>query len=101
MIIYNVTSKVAFEIEKEWVKWMQEEHLAEVVATGCFTHAQLLRLLESYDDEGATYTAQYFATSKELQEKYIAQFAASLREKAFAKWGNRFIAFRSVMEVVQ
>lgn len=101
MIIYNVTSKVAFEIEKEWVKWMQEEHLAEVVATGCFTHAQLLRLLESDDDEGATYTAQYFATSKGLQEKYIAQFAASLREKAFAKWGNRFIAFRSVMEVVQ
>ena len=63
--------------------------------------AQLLRLLESDDDEGATYTAQYFATSKELQEKYIAEFSASLREKAFAKWGNRFISFRSVMELVQ
>ena len=101
MIIYNVTSKVAFEIENDWVKWMLEEHLSEVVATGCFTHAQLLRLLESDDDEGATYTAQYFATSKELQEKYIAEFAPSLREKAFAKWGNRFISFRSVMELVQ
>ena len=101
MIIYNVTSKVAFEIEDDWVKWMLEEHLSEVVATGCFTHAQLLRLLESDDDEGATYTAQYFATSKELQEKYIAEFSASLREKAFAKWGNRFISFRSVMELVQ
>ena len=101
MIIYNVTSKVAWEIEAEWVKWMQEEHLAEVVATGCFTNAQLLRLLESDDDEGATYTAQYFASTKELQEKYIAEFASSLREKAFAKWGNRFISFRSVMELVQ
>jgi hypothetical protein len=101
MIIYNVTSKVAFEIEAEWVKWMREEHLAEVVATGCFTHAQLLRLLESDDDEGATYTAQYFTTSKELQETYIEEFSASLREKAFAKWGNRFISFRSVMELVQ
>jgi hypothetical protein len=101
MIIYNVTSKVTFEIEAEWVKWMQEEHIPEVLATACFTNAQLLRLLESDDEEGATYTAQYFATTKELQEKYITEFSAALREKAFAKWGNRFIAFRSVMELVQ
>lgn len=101
MIIYNVTSKVAFEIESDWVKWMLEEHLQEVVATGCFTHAQLLRLLETDDEDGATYSAQYFATTKELQEQYVATFAPTLREKVISKWGNRMISFRSVLELVQ
>ncbi len=101
MIVYNVTSKVAWPIHTEWVKWMKQEHIPEVVATGCFTNAQLLHLLETEEDEeGATYTAQYFAETKEQQEQYIEQFSATLREKAFAKWGNLFISFRSIMEVV-
>lgn len=101
MIVYNVTSKVTWAIHEAWVQWMKEEHIPEVVATGCFTHAQFLRLLETEDEEGPTYTVQYFAESKEKQEAYVATFANTLREKVFAKWGNQFIAFRSVMELVQ
>jgi Domain of unknown function (DUF4286) len=94
MIIYNVTSKVTWEIEGAWVKWMLEEHIPEVVATGCFTSAQLLKLLEVDEEDGPTYTAQYIAETKQLQEEYVQQHA-------FDKWGNRTIAFRSVMQVVQ
>ena len=80
---------------------MLEEHIAEVVATGCFTSAQLLKLLEIEEDDGPTYTAQYFAETKEQQEEYVQQHAAALRQKVFDKWGNRTIAFSSIMEVVQ
>ena len=45
MIVYNVTSKVTWAIHDEWLQWMKEEHIPEVVATGCFTHAQFLRCL--------------------------------------------------------
>ncbi len=101
MIVYNVTSKVTWAIHEDWVRWMKEEHIPEVIATGCFTHAQFLRLLETEDEEGPTYTAQYFAESKEKQEAYVATHANTLRQKVFDKWGNQFIAFRSVMELVQ
>ena len=101
MIVYNVTSKVTWEIHDAWVKWMLEEHIPEVVATGCFTSAHLLKLLESDEEDGPTYTAQYFAETKEQQEEYVQQHAAALRQKVFDKWGNRTIAFRSIMEVVQ
>jgi Domain of unknown function (DUF4286) len=101
MIVYNVTSKVTWEIENDWVKWMLEEHIPEVVATGCFTSAQLLKLLEVDEEDGPTYTAQYIAETKQLQEQYVQQHAAALRQKVFDKWGNRTIAFRSVMQVVQ
>ena len=100
MIIYNVTTKVESVIAKDWLQWMKEEHLPEVKATGCFQEAVVLRLLQADDEEGPTYTVQYKAESKILYDKYIENFAGILREKIFAKWGNKTIAYRSLMEVV-
>lgn len=101
MIVYNVTSKLDWSIHDAWVKWMLEEHIPEVVATGCFKNGLLLKLLEIDEEDGPTYTVQYFAETKQQQEEYVQQHAAALRQKVFDKWGNRIIAFRSIMEVVQ
>ncbi len=100
MIIYNVTTKLTWKIHDEWVKWMKEIHMPEVVATGCFTHSQLLRIVEIDEEEGPTYAAQYFTQSTENKNEYIEKFAETLRNKAFQEWGNQFISFRSIMEVV-
>ncbi len=101
MIIYNVTTKVASAIAEEWLQWLQEEHIPEIIATGCFTHANILRLLEVDDSEGPTYAIQYAADKKELYEDYLLNFADALRKKSFEQWGNQFISFRSVMQIVQ
>lgn len=100
MIIYNVTSKVDWSIEEDWVQWMKEEHMPEVVATGCFTNCQLLRILEIDEEEGPTYAAQYFAENKLQQELYIDQYAPTLREKVFDRWANRVLSFRTIMQVI-
>jgi hypothetical protein len=79
---------------------MKEEHIPEIIGTGCFTDARILQLLEVDDAEGPTYAVQYFAESKALYNRYIEQYADNMRAKAMEKWGNKFIAFRSVMQVV-
>lgn len=100
MIVYNVTIKIADAIHTDWLQWLKEEHVPEVTQTGCFTHATILRLLEVDDTEGPTYTIQYFAESKGLYNNYIERHAPAMRQKSFDKWGDQFIAFRSVMQVV-
>lgn len=100
MIIYNVTIKVEAGIASEWLQWMQQIHIPEVIATGCFTHAVTVRLLDIDDTEGPTYAVQYHAESKANYNRYIDKFAEELRQKGFRKWGNKFIAFRSLMQVV-
>jgi uncharacterized protein DUF4286 len=99
-VLYNVTIKVSTPIKDEWLKWLQEEHVPEVIGTGCFTHANILRLLEVDDSEGPTYAVQYFAESKALYNKYISNYAPAMRQKSFDKWGDQFIAFRSAMQFV-
>ena len=100
MIIYNVTIKVEPGIATEWLNWLQQEHIPEVIETGCFTRATVLKLLEVDETDGPTFAVQYFAESKALYNQYIEKFAPLMREKKNKKWGNRFIAFRSVMQVV-
>ncbi len=99
-IIYNVTIKLAEAIHKDWLQWLKEEHVPEVIKTGCFTHAAILRLMEVDETDGPTYAIQYFAESKGLYNNYIEIYAPLMRQKSFDKWGNQFIAFRSVMQVV-
>ena len=100
-IIYNVTIKVEWKIHDAWLLWMKTEHMPEVVATGCFTHSQLVRLIETDDTAGPTYAAQYYADTRADHTRYIEIHAASLRQKAFDCWGKQFVAFRSLMQIVQ
>jgi Domain of unknown function (DUF4286) len=100
MIIYNVTIKVHSDIHNEWVQWLKKEHVPDIMQTKCFSDFKILKLLEVDEAEGPTYAIQYFAESKALYNIYIEKFAGEMRNQSFAKWGDKFIAFRSVMQIV-
>jgi len=100
-IIYNVTVNVEHVIANDWLQWMLHEHIPEVMQSGCFMACKVARLLEVDDTDGPTYAIQYTAASKELYDIYIDEFAFALRQKTIDKWGDRFIAVRTVMEVVK
>jgi hypothetical protein len=100
MLIYNVTLKVDKSINDAWLLWMKEMHIPEVLATGCFTHHQFVKLLEVDEADGITYAVQYYTESKANYNRYIEMFAPALREAGIKAWGNKFIAFRSLMQVV-
>lgn len=100
MIIYNVTVQVEASIAKEWLAWLVGEHIPEILRTGCFTDFRVVRLLEVDEEEGPTYAVQYHAQNRSDYDRYMHLHAPLMQQKSFARWGNRFIAFRSLMEVV-
>jgi hypothetical protein len=100
MIIYNVTTKVSESIKSKWLNWLHEEHIPDMVNTGCFHSATVLRLLETDDSEGPTYAIQYQAESKAMYNQYLEKFAGIMRQKALEKWGDQFIAFHSLLQVI-
>lgn len=100
MIIYNVTIKVEHPIAKEWIQWMKEEHIPDLMNTGLFTGNRLCRLLEQDEEEGVTFSAQYFCRNMEDYQTYISDYAGEMRQKGFERFGNRFIAFRTIMEEI-
>ena len=100
MMIYNVTTKVDIKVANEWLSWLKEEHIPDMVSTGCFTHAVILKIADVDDTEGPTYAVQYHADNNELYDQYINKFSGLMRKKTIDKWGNNFISFRTRMTVV-
>jgi hypothetical protein len=100
MILYNVTVKVDHSINQEWLLWMKQEHIPDVLGTGMFREARFWKLMEVDESEGITYAVQYIADSKDDYQLYLEKYAGEMRNRGLQKWGDRFIAFRSVMEMV-
>lgn len=100
MLIYNVTISIDEKIADEWVRWMKTVHMPEVVNTGCFTESRLCRVFGE-EQGGKTFAAQYHAPSKADFEKYQKEFAPALQAKTLERYGNRFAAFRTLMEIIE
>ena len=98
-IVYNVTVNVSDEVHDEWVAWMQEVHIPEVLATGIFTSAQFLRV-HAFEQGGKTYATAYTAQSMERYERYLREFAPQLRAKSEAAFGDHVHSFRTMLEVL-
>ena len=101
MFIYNITIKVNNSILKQWMKWQMEEHVPQIMDTHLFSGYKIYRLLEQDDVGEITYIFQYHTDDIKNYQKYIDEHAPLLREKAISKWGDGFVAFRSLLQSVQ
>lgn len=101
MFIYNITVKVDYEILEDWLNWQKDKHIPEIMAIGLFTNSRMFKLLDQDESEGSTYVLQFLSLTKENYNRYISKYAPLLREKAINEWGNRFLAFHTLMMAVQ
>ena len=98
--IYNTTIQVAWAIHDIWIEWMRARQIPDIMATGCFTGYNFVRILEVDETEGATYAVQYYVDSKADYNRFTELHANRFRAEAMANWGNNFIGFNTLMEVV-
>lgn len=90
-----------WSIHEQWLQWMLDIHIPEVLGTGCFEKHQLVRLLDADETEGPTYAAQYYASSMGKYQQYTDLYAVDLRKQTQEKWGEKLVHFRSLMSIVQ
>lgn len=101
MILYNVTVNIDSDVEQDWIQWMKEIHIPEVMQTGFFTENKMLKMLsESEDETGGTYAIQYMADNLGRLEAYLETAAPKLQKQSIIRYGTKMAAFRSVLEEV-
>lgn len=96
MILYNVTVSVDRDIENDWLEWMKTVHILDVINTGMFQTAKVFKLMH-VQDEGATYSIQYFTDSIQKIEQYQEEFAPALQAEHTERYRDKFVAFRTLM----
>ncbi len=100
MTVYNVTINLDPSIHDLWMEWMQKKHIAEVLDTKLFIGARLFKVRVDDPDGALTYAVQYFAETDEKLQTYYNDFAAKLREEGKQKFGEKMLAFRTELELV-
>jgi len=101
MVLYNVTINIDEDVEKDWIEWMKNEHIPEVMETGYFVEYRMMKMLtESPDETGKTYATQYMAESLDEIETYLEKEAPKLQKQGIIRYGTKMAAFRSVLEEV-
>jgi hypothetical protein len=99
MIIYNVTINIDTDVEQEWLAWMKDVHIPDVMATGLFLESRMMRVLAD-DQGGNTYAIQYTAADMAHYERYRDEHAPRLQAETQKHYGGRFAAFRTLLQVV-
>lgn len=62
----------------------------------------LLRLLDPpADEDGITYAVQYFCNNIDALRRYQHEEAPALQAKHAGRFGGKFVAFRTVMKIVE
>ena len=61
-VLYNVTISIDPSIEEDWLDWMKNVHIPEVMKTGFFLENRICRI-HAFEEGGLTYAVQYVAKS--------------------------------------
>jgi hypothetical protein len=100
MILYNVTVNIEKHVEEEWVLWMKKTHIPDVLATGMFSENRFYKILHDSEDGSVNYSVQYFTDSLEKITEYQNKFAQKLQDDVKAKFQDKFVVFRTLLETV-
>ncbi|MFN4147394.1 MAG: DUF4286 family protein [Runella sp.] len=100
MILYSVTVNINHEAEQDWLGWMKNVHIPEVMATGLPVEHKFLRLLTEVENEGTTYSCQYYFRTMEDYFTYEQLHSKALQQKHHLRFQNRYVAFRTLLEEV-
>lgn len=100
MIIYSVTVKIDHDIQEDWLKWMKEKHIPDVMNTSMFKSSKLCRIIGQEDDDGIAYNIQYECENMKTLHQYQVQFAQALQKEHTERYEGKFAAFRTLLEVL-
>ena len=97
MIIYNVTVNIEDDVHDEWLEWMKNIHVPDVMSTGYFLDNKIYKVLVN-EENGRTYSIQYFCNNMKDLDDYQKEHATRLQKEHAKKYANKFVAFRTILE---
>lgn len=101
MGVYIVTIHIKRQVEDEWLKWMKEEHIKDIMSAGYFTDYEVFKVVipDTISDE-AIY--QFHYRFKELEDyyQYAEKAAPELQRKHSEKFLGKFKASRAILKKI-
>jgi hypothetical protein len=100
MIVYSVTVKIDLDVHVEWLSWMKNKHIPDVMKTNKFVGHKMYKVLVEDETQGITYNIQYSANAMSDYFDYLNDYAEVLQVEHGLKYKDKFVAFRTLLKEV-
>ncbi|HSP87798.1 MAG TPA: DUF4286 family protein [Ignavibacteriaceae bacterium] len=101
MIIYSVTIYIKKDVEDEWLNWMKNIHIQDVIDTSHFNSYKIYKvIIPSHSPDETTYCINYDCKSIDDYTIYLEKHASRLQREHTVKFQNKVKVARAVMEEI-
>ena len=100
-ILYSVTVKIDLDVEKDWLNWMKNTHIPDVMDTNMFLSYRMYRVLGQDESDGITYSIQYVCQDMKTLHKYTITQGQKLQAEHSSRYKNKYVAFRTMLEILE
>ncbi|HKJ06778.1 MAG TPA: DUF4286 family protein [Flavobacteriaceae bacterium] len=100
MYIYNITVNIDESVKQEWLNWVTNTHIPNMLNSGKFSKAKLSQVLVNEEMGGVTYSIQFTATSLENLHLYYKEDADKFNDESARLFKDKFVMFGTELKVV-
>ena len=93
-MILNITFSVDKEVAEDWISWMKDKHIPDLLANGSFTEFKIMKVLSHDDERTFSYAVQYFRGSMKNIQEYLDS------DDIQKRYGERVLAYPTLLEEV-
>ena len=100
-VLYEVTVELDDPAAEEWLRWMRDVHVPDVLATGCFAGCGITRLIEPRPAAGRQgFVLVYRSRTLAAYNEYLEHHAPRLQRMHAKRYAGRFVSARRVRQLM-
>lgn len=100
MFLHNITYSIEHNSHDEWLKWMKETYVPQVLATNLPIGNRIFKLLTEIDNGGVTYSFQFFFADMEDYQTFQNSYADGFAAEVERRYKDRVFSFRTLLQEV-
>lgn len=99
MYIYNITFNVEKEIEDEWLEYVKNTFIPQILSGGLL-HSSLMSKIMVDEVQGISYSIQFTADNQADIRKFIATELDQIINKLHLKFSPKMVYFATELQVI-
>ncbi len=101
MYIYNTTFLVGNDIFDQWLVWVKETHIPNVMNDKAFKDMQLARVLSNETSAEKSFSLQFKIDSVAYLDRWMKMMEPKLQQDLMLKFGTEVLFFTTILEIMQ
>lgn len=101
MLIYNTTYHIEDKSTKNFLIWLQEYFIPEILKTGMLRSPRLMEVLSNREEGSSCFSLQWEVEDSKILHAWYSQYGTSLNEQMVKIFKDDVVGFPTLLDVIE